>query len=130
LAFGLIFFEFLDIPPVHSVSVADTLPVYKWLGEQPGDFGIVVYPPDKSNYDLLAQRFHQKRFLNPKGRTPAEVQEVVENLNTPEAVENLRNWGVRYVVLRQGSTLGLESNYELIETYGRPKVYLLEVPGE
>jgi len=145
LAFGLIFFEFLDVPPWHNVRF-DPLPVYEFIAQQPGDFAILVYPPDKSNYDLLAQRVHQKRFLNPKGRTPAEVQGVVEDLNTPESVSKLREWGVRYIVVRDTkdpdfyenhgffdledmvSVLGFGTTYPLVTVYDKPRVYLFAVP--
>ena len=127
-AFCILHFEFLDIPPFHNVNVG-TLPVYEWLAEQPGDFGIIVYPQDLSNFDLLAQRTHKKRFLNSKGRTTAEVREVLEHLNEVGTVEKLREWDVKYIVSRHPSSLGFEKNYVLIETYDGPRVYLFEVPN-
>jgi len=121
-----VFFEFLDIPPFHSVSL-DPLPVYEWLADQPGDFAILVYPEDNSNFDLLAQRIHGKRFLNPKGRTPPEVREIYDTLASVETAEKLSDWGVKYVLIRRDTSLGLEANYTLIESYENPPVHLFEV---
>ena len=124
----LIFFEFLDIPPFHSVGTS-TLPVYEWLADQPGDFAILVYPEDNSNFDLLAQRIHGKRFLNPKGRTPPEIREVYDSFTEPSTIEKLRQWGVKYVLIRRDTSLGLEANYTLIESYENPPVHLFEIPS-
>ena len=121
-----VFFEFLDVPPFHNVSLK-TLPVYEWLAEQPGDFAILVYPEDTSNFDLLAQRIHGKRFLNPKGRTPPEVREVYDHFTDDETVEKLRQWGVKYILIRRDSNLGLDVSYTLIESYENPSVHLFEV---
>jgi hypothetical protein len=129
-AFCLLSFEFLDIPPFHNVDV-NTLPVYEWLAKQPGDFAILVYPEDNSNFDLLAQRVHRKRFLNPKGRTSPEIRSLygnISNLTTPETIEKLRRWGVRYIVVRRDSSLGLEAAYKLVKGYKNPSAYLFEVP--
>lgn len=127
VVFALIFFEFLNFPPFRSVSL-EPLPVYKWIAEQPGDFAILVYPQDLSNHDLLAQRIHGKRFLNPKGWVSSEVHEVMEDLNTKETIEKLCVWNTRYLVLRYYKSLGLEKNYKLVKTYDSPRVYLFEVP--
>ena len=148
--FILFFFEFLDVPPFHSVSLK-TLPVYEWVARQPGDFGILVYPQDLSNRDLLAERTHGKRFLNPKGGTPPEVREVLDYLDEEDAVNKLRQWGVRYLIVRDPqsdpqkdpdywddlgfedfadlvSKLDFERNYRLVKIYDTPRVYLFEVP--
>jgi len=146
----LVSFEFLDVPPFHSVSLKP-LPVYQWLAEQSGDFAIIVYPQDLTNSDLLAQRIHQKKFLNPKSRTPLEVREVLIHLDDESAVEKLRQWDVKYLIVRDPqrdpekdpeywkdlgfadfsdlvSTMDFEKNYELVRTYNDPRVYLFKVP--
>ena len=149
-AFCLLHFEFLNIPPFRSVSLKP-LPVYEDIAREPGNFSILVYPPDVLNHDLLAQRIHRKRFLNPKGLTPPEVREVVNNLGEDAAVAKLRKWDTRYLIVRDPhvdpeddsaywKNLGFESfedlissvrfmdNYELVKTYNNPRVYLFKVP--
>lgn len=129
LVFGLIFFEFLDFPPFRNEYIGPD-PAHEWLAAQPGDFAVVEYYV-YNNRPLLQQRVHQKRLINPARWAALEIEEVVKGIDTPASINQLKEWGVRYLVYYSSDPKHLIDNrgYLLVASFPEDKTYIFEVVG-
>ena len=110
--FGLIFFEYLNVPPWRTTQISEAPEIYKWLSEQPGDFIIAEYPmPVASvaeapeNYDYLYyQTFHHKRLVNGAlyGTQAYKIRQSIIKIEDDRTVPILKTLGVKYVILHPG----------------------------
>jgi hypothetical protein len=108
-----ILFEFTNIPPLRATDISKVPSVYKWLGEQRGNFIVAEYPmamamamtsPGEAleNYDyLFYQTKHQKRLVNGAiaGTEAFEIRKKILKINDPETIKILKKLGVKYVIL-------------------------------
>jgi hypothetical protein len=145
-----ILFEFTNIPPFRVTDISKVPSVYKWLGEQNGDFIVAEYPiamtsPGEAfeNYDyLFYQTKHQKRLLNGAvaGTEAFEIRKKILKINDPETINILKRLGVKYVILhtdlyKEGDygnavdvvgeipRLDNIAGWDLIKTFGSVYVY-------
>lgn len=103
-----ILFEFTNIPPLRVTDISKVPSVYKWLGEQNGDFIIAEYPmamtsPGEAfeNYDyLFYQTIHQKRMVNGAmlGTKAFEIKQKILKIDDPQTTNILKGLGVKYVI--------------------------------
>jgi hypothetical protein len=120
---GILFLAEGCIAPIPQASWADVIdtrralpPVYAWLAAQPGEFAIAELPMLESDgffrrpaYDesiyMVWSTWHWKRLVNGyagvEPRSYRKVKEAVWRFPSPDALDALREVGVRYVVLHQ-----------------------------
>lgn len=103
----LIIFEFMNFPPYPIIQTNNIPSVYKWLGQQPGEFIITEYP--LAEWDtflhyryLFYQRYHQKSLFN--GIRPGTAgynylrQAKILDKNS---IEILKEIGIKYIVIHK-----------------------------
>jgi len=110
LIVGMIFVEFMVIPPFRTKDMTQVPEAYHWLAKQPGDFIIAEYPMrpflefslDEALYKFY-QRVHHKRLLN--GPLYNTVQEWIiyslRDLGRPTISAEMSTLGVKYVLLHK-----------------------------
>ncbi len=101
VAFLLLCFEFLNVPPFHWTDYSQIPDYYVWVKEQKGDFIVADYPIKAFDFaeSQIWQTFHGKRLLNgsPEWAT-AKLGETLSDLEDPEVVTKLKELGVQYVI--------------------------------
>ena len=113
--FALIGIEYINIPPFHYF---DSTPpkVYTWLAKQEGDFNSAV-----AEYPMLAgrtpeygymfwQRVHKQKLVNGGDRSRLEK---LLHIDDPKIVNQLREWGVKYVIIHRDLYKDYEEEYNI-----------------
>lgn len=103
----LIIFEFMNFP-VYPIIKTDNIPsVYKWLGQQPGEFIVAEYP--LAEWDtflhyryLFNQRYHQKLLFNGirPGTTGYNKFQQAKILDK-DSIEILKEIGIKYIIIHK-----------------------------
>jgi hypothetical protein len=107
LIVALVVLDFL--PGSAGTSPLGPRPIDEWLAQQPGDFAVGFLPPeeDVANYQVLfGSLFHAKQapaFLHAQHMplTYRNFMLQAYEFPAPEAIEELREMGLRYLVLER-----------------------------
>ncbi|MFH1905637.1 MAG: YfhO family protein [bacterium] len=113
--FVLIGVEYINIPPFHYF---DSTPpkLYTWLAKQEGEFNSAI-----AEYPMLAgrtphygyffwQRVHKQKLVNGGDRYRLEKLLHIDN---PQTVQQLRKWGVKYVIVHRDLYKDYEKEYNI-----------------
>ena len=103
VVFVLIGIEYINIPPFHYF---DSTPpkLYTWLAKQEGEFtsAVAEYPMlagRTSEYGYMFwQRVHKQKLVN--GGDRARLEKLLR-IDDPQTVQQLREWGVKYVIIHR-----------------------------
>ena len=109
----LLLFEFWNWPPLRVIDVKTVPQVYHWLKKQPADIVIAEYPLDANSPNekyKFYQSVHEKRMIN--GTTPGtganHAAQALVNLSEKSTTAQLRNWGVKYVIVHRDNYVRTE----------------------
>jgi hypothetical protein len=111
-AVGLIAIVILDLaaaPLPYGVTDARGLETDLWLKQQPGDFSVMELPLVRglNGPGLYRAAIHGKKISYGYGtfypKEWREAMQLLANFPTPEGVDLLRSWNVRYVLLGEGA---------------------------
>jgi hypothetical protein len=107
LLLGLLLLDFL--PGSAGTTTLEPRPIDRWLAQQPGDFAVALLPPedDVASYRaMFGSLYHAKQmpaFVHARHMPPAYeafLYTAVE-FPDPEAVRDLREMGLRYLLLER-----------------------------
>ncbi|MFH1888569.1 MAG: hypothetical protein ABH806_00595 [Candidatus Omnitrophota bacterium] len=106
VVFGMLFFEFLNFPPLKVIELDNSPAVYEWLSKQKGDFAVAEYPLDYQSqnvYYLFYQTVHRKKIINASnpGTYASSVAKLIRTLSDPDTVKILNWMGVKYVIVHR-----------------------------
>ena len=106
LVFMAVEFNFAPIPIYPQTPVPE---VYKWLGEQPGQFSVAEFPTKGRNYGKFIRQvygsiYHWKNLIvGYSGYQSPENIERIDRLNEnfpgTETLEELKTLDVKYIIL-------------------------------
>ena len=105
VAILLLLVDFAVLPYPYGYTEARGQPVDTWLAGQPGAEAIIHYPLEKTWYGwmIYPQRVHGRPMAYGYGTfAPAAYEQAVQGLAewpSQEALSQLEDWGVRYVLL-------------------------------
>ncbi len=106
---ALLIFEFATFPYALGWCSVQARPVDEWLAGQDGDFAIMEFPviSAMSGRSLYAARTHGKPIVFGYGtffpRAFDEQRGVLESFPSDESLALLKNWNVRYALIRRHS---------------------------
>ncbi len=112
--------EFAPMPYALGYARVQPQPVDVWLAKQPGQGLVIQFPLDRTwfGYPLYEARWHGKPVAYGYGTfVPADYQAAAAPLETfpgRPALDLLRSWGVRYIIIAQESMAS--SNPDAIDT--------------
>jgi hypothetical protein len=105
----LLVLEFAPFPYALGWCSVQARPVDEWLAAQDGDFAIMEFPviSAMSGRSLYAARTHGRPIVFGYGtffpRAFDEQRGVLESFPSEESMALLKNWNVRYALIRQQS---------------------------
>jgi len=104
LAVGILF-EFATVPYPFGLSSVGPQPVDEWLRAQPGDFAVLMLPPEKAWHGpaLYAAREHGKEIAYGYGtympRAYRAWQQHLADFPDDESLSAIREAGIRYILV-------------------------------
>lgn len=106
---ALLLLDFAVLPYAYGYTEVKAQPVDVWLAEQPQGSPVVHFPLEKTWYGwmLYPTRVHGQPTVYGYGtfapQAARSAAELLETWPSPEALELLRTWGVRYVLMGERS---------------------------
>ncbi len=103
---AVVMFEFWNWPPYKIIDVSTAPDAYVWLKDQPGDFGVAVYPLDAGSPNEMYKFYqitHGKKIINgtKPGSYAHEVAQELIKLSDPHTAGILQWMKVKYVFVHR-----------------------------